>query len=76
MRTIGSRLQSYNTVATRACKVAKYYADGKQLGSVLNLYKLSVLLLADANLKIETGFSNQSLTDQEIDYALKYIKNV
>jgi hypothetical protein len=76
MRTVKSRLKSYNTAANKACKVAQLYADGKQLGSVLNLYKLSVLLLADANLKIDTGFTNQEITDKEIDYALKYIKNV
>jgi len=76
MRNANSRQQAYDRAALKVCKVGKFYADEKQLGSVSRLYKMSVLLLADAKFKIDTGFTNQEITDKEIDYALKYIQNV
>lgn len=76
MRTDGSRLSTYNHVAKKACDSGKIYAKNKQAGSVSKLFNMSVLLLRDAKFKMDCSFSNQELSDKEIDFALKYIQYV
>lgn len=76
MRTEDSRLSTYNYVATKACRSGKLYADEKQLGQTAKLFRLSIMMLADAKFRMDTMFNNQELTDTEIDFSLKYIQNV
>jgi hypothetical protein len=76
MRTEGSRLTTYNYIANRACQTGQVYADEKQLGEVYKLFRISMMMLEDAKFKMDCSFSNQELTDKEIDFALKYIQHV
>jgi hypothetical protein len=76
MRTEASRLSTYNYVAQKACSSGKVYADEKQLGSVSKLFKISMIMLDDAKFRMDCSFSNQDVTDTEIDFALKYIQHV
>ena len=76
MRTEGSRLTTYNYIAKKACQTGDVYANEKQLGEVYRLFRISMIMLDDAKFKMDCSFSNQELTDKEIDFALKYIQHV
>jgi len=76
MRTEGSRLATYKYIAKKACQTGQLYADEKQLGETYKLFRISMIMLEDAKFKMDCSFSNQQLTDKEIDFALKYIQHV
>jgi hypothetical protein len=76
MRTEGSRLTTYNYIAKKACQTGDVYANEKQLGEVYRLFRISMIMLDDAKFKMDCSFSNQELTDKEIDFALKHIQHV